>query len=1624
MKLNYKLTIIFFILSILKLQGQVNPIWPLANGNNQINCTFSEIHGSGVNEHIHGAIDIQCNTNTKFKAILDGRVINNANGNINIFETGHDYQNPDKISYLKKIRYGDTTDNLPNIDNSAIITQNENIGIMTSRKMAHLHFEMYIRDAVESPWRRVDPLGNPEANYEEDIPNENDTTHTEINDIILQPAALPSGIMSGCFTLNNGGGIFNNLPNCLRLHIKKRPGSGNEQVYYNISSDKIILYGSLGTILHARDPRVTTDTAGSGMGLGIYEAIFKIDNIDKYHIKFDEINDLDIHHTTSFYHTEFNTLTDKKYGNNDYLEMRRIDSNEGSYYPHKLVTGVQSNGVWATRARIGTSIVFQNTPTLLARGNAEALYGDGTHLLSYTVSDAAGNHSDATVSIILDNFKPYVQSVEMKVGNQTFYKKSWEWESCGGVKFTSQIDTTYELSTLQSSGMTITAYSSEPLNEMKLSIPFYNLSNLTGTPTDTTNKKFIFNTGAVTTFNLAATRELIFKGKDYRNNPIIALEGFVTNPCVVLPVRSGVSSWINPLNIPLNETTNNGDKTYKLPCTNIHFSSTVFITDPTGCGDQDGSLCSKSVTTTGGFPDYHYHWEDEFGNILPPGFCGPINLDPGNYYFIAKDSVGCLAKIEYSLVSPHYPDVLDYVQPTCTGINIGSIELLAFGSTTYSETYDFHWSTGKVTHHSDTSGIYNLAAGHYCATITSNIGNCTIIKCYDVGTLNGAPPVIMDISTVQPCHNQNNGEILISATTSLPPIKFNWGGGYEDAYGKFNLSEGTHCISIKDYCNHVIDTCINLQSLSGYITEIPGCNRGYITANGINGNPPYSYKWLNSSISGNNQTVGPIWDGHYWVSISDSKACVKLLDDNLVNTTMTFDTVRPCAGFNDGSITVKISNPYQKHGLLTVNISDIFIETYDIPEGQAQFNAYLTSLHGDNSKTYKFKVEIDSCILEDEFKLEDEILKDSFLQVNRDTCFYYQYCKGIKVTPPGGFEKILINIHPLESDYSTFLGFNSTCTTAAYCKDKKIGDRAYPPITWPVGMFEDLISKLRNNQSVYPDWYLNELQQFVADKGQCDNVTFCPISLKTISKSSNLFSWFSLFTGGSSDGDVVYLDNNCRRIECPGFGNNYTLCKDQFYPIVAPTIKFDSSFHNCEPRTYNVYQLIVWHQQLLTSYSNFAGSELDSFLTFHQNDKAAHCATVRICKNDFSIQNTDIDQIDCDPFPNEYPEYEPCGIDSTENTCASYLYSYIIHCRCKNKAWSDDNCETRVPIYLKFDRGFYYINTNHPEVFVTHITETQRDQDFIDFGYNRFDGITVPKPIFRTADGYQFYDYLFSGTNIITRPTPSLKALFLEIDTFKSIDVIEVVTNKEFQFNEVIDTNIYTLRIRSSDYLSIEKVFRNGENTKIIGKFNGILYLGATQMCSSRQDNIFYLEIDNDGNVYQFHLIDNVRANTRTSISNEMDGVQIDGYVKSQKVFLDNNQLSTGTIDSSFHVRINDLGIAISTKAFIKTGSIYLAKSAYDKINKVTAMLYGGSGTIQMGTLNYSLSGTSFLLAGLDSLNNLIWRKEISASGIIEGKYDFIYNENGELIIGLTNNRNFTIDGIEYINYGGEDINF
>jgi PKD repeat protein len=427
---NWK--IFLFVLTPILLQGQT---WPIFENDDplfeRINCTAGEIHDSG-GDHFHLAIDIDVNTsNCPFYPIANGRVYGVGGISVSV-EHNYPVGSP---NYFRRSRYlhvnpgvtlyqqvAEGTTQLGEVSNS-----NPGVG-------GHLHLEMWER--IDGSWYKLDPFDN-DRGWAVGTPVDN--FNPVINDVLLQPVTDPPGTISGFdiiqSPINAISEINTGTESFVNIHFEN--SYNNIHPIFSHVDDKLAIFGTIGPIVVARDLGVTTDdewVVGNGAygGLTVNRISYLVNNQLRYRIDFDRIYDDngDTDEVGSVFHVGLNAHSGhpRLSGNHDFIELRRLQA-DNRLFVHKPINNIHSNGLWNTRARVGTPAIFENTPTILARSNEEALFKDGKHDMRFESSDSYGNLVDVELPVIVDNFLPYIKEVKLTLAGIPIYNRKWVFDS-------------------------------------------------------------------------------------------------------------------------------------------------------------------------------------------------------------------------------------------------------------------------------------------------------------------------------------------------------------------------------------------------------------------------------------------------------------------------------------------------------------------------------------------------------------------------------------------------------------------------------------------------------------------------------------------------------------------------------------------------------------------------------------------------------------------------------------------------------------------------------------------------------------------------------------------------------------------------------------------------------------------------------------------------------------------------------------------------------------------------------------------------------------------------------------------------------------------------------------------
>ena len=316
------------------------------------------------------------------------------------------------------------------------------------------------------------------------------------------------------------------------------------------------------------------------------------------------------------------------------------------------------------------------------------------------------------------------------------------------------------------------------------------------------------------------------------------------------------------------------------------------------CADEaDGSI---RVFPVGGVPPYTFFWDEV------QGVDSLTNLAEGTYELEIVDGVGTSLTATYEIFAPD-PLLLteQLVNPTCPGQADGQITIDVTGGTA---PFDFSWDQGA-----STSVLSMITEGSYFLTVTDANGCMTSAE-YELQ----APSLVQDVEITLPsCNIGDNGQISIFSNE--PNLTYNWSNGGSEAT-QTGLSAGGYSVTVSSNqgCQEVLEFELDEPpTIDPNLSVINGCGDGNarITANPLNGVPPFSYAW---STGATQSQLFNLMAGAYTVTVTDDLGCEG-------QATVIVDFVSPlqvdvfpmdvsCPGAQDGSIALEVSGgvpPYE-----------------------------------------------------------------------------------------------------------------------------------------------------------------------------------------------------------------------------------------------------------------------------------------------------------------------------------------------------------------------------------------------------------------------------------------------------------------------------------------------------------------------------------------------------------------------------------------------------------------------------------------------------------------------------------------------------------------------------------------
>lgn len=229
----------------------------------------------------------------------------------------------------------------------------------------------------------------------------------------------------------------------------------------------------------------------------------------------------------------------------------------------------------------------------------------------------------------------------------------------------------------------------------------------------------------------------------------------------------------------------------------LNLLSTVQQTNP-DCNGQSTGVGQVFVQSDAA--DYFVQWDN--------GFIGEIqeDLTQGVYKITVSDSNGCVVENEISIEEQFFEIEFMINEPSCFGLNDGSIEIIVDSN----ELDSIGWSNG-------TNALINdqLVADDYSVLVSSKNG-CLIESNF---TLDEPSEIEIQLSANNDSSNDTipSGSILSTVSGGIEPYSYLWSNG-EMSPDLFNLPAGIYNLSVTDANDCVVTNSIEILLMTNVNT--------------------------------------------------------------------------------------------------------------------------------------------------------------------------------------------------------------------------------------------------------------------------------------------------------------------------------------------------------------------------------------------------------------------------------------------------------------------------------------------------------------------------------------------------------------------------------------------------------------------------------------------------------------------------------------------------------------------------------------------------------------------------------------------------------------------------------------
>lgn len=1046
---------------------------------------------------------------------------------------------------------------------------------------------------------------------------------------------------------------------------------------------------------------------------------------------------------------------------------------------------------------------------------------------------------------------------------------------------------------------------------------------------------------------------------------------------------------------------------------------------PTACGAKDGFIRFFGSPLVGGTGNITYTWTNQAGEVIPPVPGQGLylrNIGSSIYTLSVEDENGCKATADYDLLSENEPNEAVSIVPSCEGEDNGVIFLAANMPTEPNAgRVNFQWSTGVTIENEFIGTIENLSPGTYSVTISDLQGNCSIERSYVVEERASTGPFTYTSSISPSCTGDNNGSIELEATGGNPPYEYRWDDAVFGA-SRSELAGDTYCVTITDDCDREIRECFDIALPEPEIEIVAtiACNgAGALTANLIDGIPPFKYFWSNGEDSQtfieerSHTTEEGLERGEHCVRIVDGNRCSYNACYDLQLPGITITESAPCEGLNDGSVAVEVFNPFSE------DIELFFDDVIELTVESGITSVFnIDDLYGEVE--YSISGYIGSCEISESFTLGEKPVNYRFSEYrkNSDVCVYDTYCEDDLLVEGGLIEGSRLSYG---EGYGGGLFFG--CHVPRYCGLENVdNDKKYKRKKIKVQEYLTMMYYLLSRPSLhpFPNGYIAEQIQFVEGKyplnKRCKKMKYCTASLKWASGVG-----LSIPAPNFNLEPLPGAPGDCWRLTCSGISSNSEFCISEISPDYIgdnlpspPSVEFD-----CEFRTHSVLQLIFWYYDLLEIPEFIAPLDegflslkdfLDDVMADPEKRRKAACAKVEFCKTDFSYIWDDLDLVDCET-ENVFDLNRYCELQDVPN-------SGFWKVNCKNK----EKPIYYNPVDFSFDIDILSIpnppNENGSVIKV--LGNNDVNSYFVNLGVVKDEENASSLGFFNSDLGSVVNEFSAYSINQIKRESPFVTQYLDDIEDDITIYVEKISESKSILWFEN-EYSSWSQTIETPSMLEISHLSKKNHSIYIGGTFEGYLGYEEQKIYNDKKFSGFLLEVNYEGQLVNHQIVENINSEADFLIEDGPQGILLAGEPQETAINV-NGQFQEVQDGGIFNVKVS--AESVNTNTEVKTqGNIKTKKVIQALEHNKRTYLFKGEGNIAVGGFNYATIDRDVAVIKVNDNGTRKWFKRFrSINGGEVKSIDIVSGENQTVYVGLTFTGGLAFIRDRFYSKGGEDI--